>query len=68
MTLSLSQIITGIAVSQRSSFWYDIIRQIKGEAKKSNPDSGESSGSAPGFGSEPSVGALTDTTPGKPPQ
>lgn len=30
-------VITAIAVSQGSSFWYDIIRQIKGEQGRANP-------------------------------
>lgn len=32
----LGLLITGVAVSQGSSFWYDIIRQIKGEQKKAS--------------------------------
>src|SRR6185295_1203113 len=40
----LGLFITGIAVSQGSSFWYDIIRQIKGEQKKTGATSKESTG------------------------
>jgi hypothetical protein len=41
----LGLVITGIAVSQGSSFWYDIIRQIKGEQKKSDTATTESGSS-----------------------
>lgn len=41
LTRILGILITGIAVSQGSSFWYDIIRQIKGERKTSDSTSKE---------------------------
>ncbi len=41
----LGLVITGVAVSQGSSFWYDIIRQIKGEQKKSDTATTESGSS-----------------------
>ena len=44
----LGLIITGIAVSQGSSFWYDIIRQIKGEQKKADAATGETPGAVTG--------------------
>lgn len=54
----LGLLLTGIAVSQGSTFWYDIIRQIKGEQKKVDTTSKEGS-ITPGVGAEP----LTEETP-----
>ncbi|MBM3150671.1 MAG: hypothetical protein FJZ96_00460 [Chloroflexi bacterium] len=52
----LGIILTGIAVSQGSSFWYDIIRQIKGEQKKTGAPSREAPGTT--------AGELETTPPG----
>lgn len=64
----LGIIITGVAVSQGSSFWYDIIRQIKGEAKKSEPAAGEATGTSPGAGTETYEKAAVSTPKEKPGQ
>lgn len=47
-------LITGIAVSQGSAFWYDIIRQLKGEQKKTEEAAKETTGG--GGGTEPGLG------------
>jgi hypothetical protein len=62
----LGLILTGIAVSQGSTFWYDIIRQLKGEQKKPEAASSkEAAGAVPGGGVEPSPerSAATPPTP-----
>jgi hypothetical protein len=57
----LGMLITGIAVSQGSTFWYDIIRQIKGEQKKADTTSKEVTSTTPGVGAEPLAAAPTWT-------
>jgi hypothetical protein len=64
----LGIIITGIAVSQGSSFWYDLIRQIKGEQKKIDQPVGETPGTQPGAVPEASVRTTTSPPEVKPPQ
>lgn len=56
----LGIVITGIAVSQGSSFWYDIIRQLKGEQKKTDTVSTESTTPPVGGGIAPLTEAYAE--------
>ena len=62
----LGLLITGIAVSQGSSFWYDIIRQIKGEQKKTEAAPKGSSGAV--IEAKEPFAPLGAEPPAKPPE